>query len=212
MTYQLDHIFILSDPNAPSADKLVEAGITEGAPNIHRGQGTTNRRFFFNNSMIECIWVHDADEATNERTKPTYLLPRWQGRASTSPFGICFRPTSDEPPPPFPSWDYTPQYLPEGHAIQIANTVSQLEEPFLFFASWIKASDNKVAHQAGMENITSVQVTHPYKGLTSASIDAIQHLVTFQTGDIHLLTVTFDDHRQGKILNFQPDLPLIIYY
>ncbi len=212
MTYELDHIFILSNVNAPSADKLLDAGIIEGAPNIHHGQGTTNRRFFFNNSMIECIWVHDADEANNERTKPTYLLPRWQGRKNTSPFGICLRPTSDEQSPPFPSWDYTPQYLPDGISIQIANTVNQLEEPFLFFAAGAQSSDSSVKHPAGMENITSVEVTHPHTDLESPSIDAIQHLITFTTGDNHLLTVTFDDHRQGKTLNLQPEIPLIIHY
>jgi len=212
MTYELDHIFILSNVNAPSANKLIDAGIIEGAPNIHHGQGTTNRRFFFNNSMIECIWVHDEDESSNEQTKPTYLLPRWQGRANTSPFGICFRPTSDEQSPPFPSWDYTPQYLPDGISIQIANTVNQLGEPFLFFASWIKAPENNFIHPAGMENITGVQVTHPHTDLDSPSIKAIQHLITFTIGDAHLLTVTFDNHRQGKTLDFQPYLPLIIHY
>lgn len=212
MTYELDHIFILSDPNAPSANKLVDAGITEGAPNIHHGQGTSNRRFFFNNIMIECLWIHDEAETNSEQTKPTHLLPRWQGRFNTSPFGICFRPLSDEPTPLFPSWDYNPQYLPQGQSIQIANTVNQLEVPFLFYASWIKAPDNKIAHPAGMENITSVQVTHPHIELTSPSLDAIQHLVTFQTGKSHLLTVTFDNHRQGKILDCQPNLPLIIYF
>ena len=212
MTYELDHIFILSDVNAPSADKLVDAGITEGAPNIHHGQGTTNRRFFFNNSMIECIWVHDEDEVSNEKTKPTHLLPRWQGRKNTSPFGICFRPTSDEPNPPFPSWDYTPQYLPDRMSIQIANTISQLKEPFLFFFAQARSSDSKVKHPAGMENITSVQVTHPYANLSSPSIDVIQHLVTFTRGEAHQLTLTFDDHRQDKTLNLQPSLPLIIHY
>ena len=212
MTYELDHLFILTDVNASSADKLVDAGIIEGAPNIHHGQGTTNRRFFFNNSMIECIWVHDETEAKSEQTKQTHLFPRWQGRASTSPFGICFHPTSDEQSPPFPSWDYVPQYMPDGITIQIADTVNQLEEPFLFFSAQARSSDNKVKHPAGMENITAVQVTHPYTNIDSPSIDAIQHLITFTTGDTHLLTVTFDDHRQGKTLNLQPDLPLIIHY
>lgn len=212
MTYELDHIFILSDVNAPSADKLVDAGITEGEPNIHRGQGTTNRRFFFNNSMIEYIWIHDEDEASNAQTKPTYLLSRWQGRASTSPFGICFRPTSDEQMPPFPAWDYTPKYLPDGMSIQIANTVNQLEEPFLFFAATAYSADKEVTHPAGMGNITAVEVTHPHRNSRSQSIDAIQHIITFTTGDKHLLTITFDDHQQGKTLNFQPDLPLIIRY
>ena len=213
MTYEIDHLMIMTDVGAPAANQLVEAGITEGAPNTHPGQGTTNRRFFFNNGMLEFIWVHDEDEATNNLTKPTYLLPRWQGRGkSASPFGVCFRPTSLELPAPFPSWDYKPEYLPEGMSMQIADTVNQIQEPFLFFASRLKAPDQKIEHSAGMENITSVHIIHPYPNLSSPSIGAIQQLVSFEAGNTHLLTVTFDDHNQGKTLDFQPDLPLIIHF
>lgn len=213
MTYELDHIFILTDRNAPAGDQLVQAGITEGSPNIHTGQGTTNRRFFFDNSMVELLWVHNIAEAQSQLTQPTYLLPRWQGRdKNASPFGICFRPIADEKSPPFLSWDYKPQYLPTGHAIQIANTVNQLKEPFLFFASWVNAPQGKTDHPAGLKNITHVQITHPYPDLQSPSIDAISHLITFTSGDRYLLTLTFDNHRQGKILDFSPDLPLILHY
>jgi hypothetical protein len=102
--------------------------------------------------------------------------------------------------------------MPDGITIQIADSVNQLEEPFLFFSAQARSSDNKIKHQAGMKNITAVEVTHPYTDLDSPSINAIQHLVTFTTGDSHLLTVTFDDHKQSKTLNLQPDLPLIIHY
>jgi hypothetical protein len=33
--------------------------LTEGTPNIHPGQGTANRRFFFRNAMLELLWVND---------------------------------------------------------------------------------------------------------------------------------------------------------
>lgn len=214
MTYELDHIFILSDEGAPAADKLVGAGIKEGSSNVHTGQGTTNRRFYFDNAMIEFLWVHDADEANSDLTRPTHLLPRWQGRLDTaSPFGICFRPgDSNGIPAPFPTWNYKPQYLPKGQSIPVSQSVEQIKEPFLFYVPWVKTDDVSIRHQAGMKQITAVTLTHPYPDLTSPAMDAIRHLVTIQIGETHRLTVTFDDQQQGKILDFQPDLPLIFRY
>ncbi len=50
--FELDHILIFTDIGAPAADRLIELGLTEGAPNMHPGQGTANRRFFFHNAML----------------------------------------------------------------------------------------------------------------------------------------------------------------
>ncbi|MGA9266227.1 MAG: hypothetical protein WBV79_07185, partial [Rhodomicrobium sp.] len=53
MGYEIDHIFVLTDMDAPSAGALLRLGLTEGPPNRHPGQGTANRRFFFDNAMLE---------------------------------------------------------------------------------------------------------------------------------------------------------------
>jgi hypothetical protein len=48
---------------APEAEALRGFGLTEGTSNVHPGQGTTNQRFIFRNSMLELLWVHEAAEA-----------------------------------------------------------------------------------------------------------------------------------------------------
>jgi hypothetical protein len=48
---ELDHAFIACRPGAPEADALLRQGFVEGSPNTHPGQGTANRRFFFDNFM-----------------------------------------------------------------------------------------------------------------------------------------------------------------
>ena len=59
MAFGFDHAFVFVGAGAPDADfGLVAAGLVEGTPNIHPGQGTQNRRFFFQNGMIEFLWVH----------------------------------------------------------------------------------------------------------------------------------------------------------
>ena len=63
MSLRFDHVFVFVPPGAQAADLLVAAGLVEGPPNQHPGQGTANRRFFLANAMLELLWVHEADAA-----------------------------------------------------------------------------------------------------------------------------------------------------
>ncbi len=62
MNLELDHVFVFVSEGAPEADKLIEFCFSEGEPNIYPGQGTSNCRFFFNNMMLELLWVSNIDE------------------------------------------------------------------------------------------------------------------------------------------------------
>jgi hypothetical protein len=42
---------------------MVKFGLLEGSSNAHPGQGTANRRFFFDNFMLELLWVTNPAEA-----------------------------------------------------------------------------------------------------------------------------------------------------
>jgi hypothetical protein len=77
MPVELDHVFICVSQGAPEADYLTHFGLIEGAANVHPGQGTANRRFFFRNAMLELLWVENPDEARNAQTAPTMLWERW---------------------------------------------------------------------------------------------------------------------------------------
>lgn len=55
MAFELDHLFIWTDIGAYEAERLVSFGLVEGTSNKHPGQGTTNRRFFFHNAMLELL-------------------------------------------------------------------------------------------------------------------------------------------------------------
>lgn len=120
--FELDHIFICTDIGGPVADQLIAFGLTEGSPNVHPGQGTANRRFFFHNAMLELLWVHDPEEAQNATTRPIRLWERWNGRQGDAlPVAICLRsrhPETEELP--FAAWAYTPAYVPSPLAVHIA--------------------------------------------------------------------------------------------
>lgn len=137
MALCLDHIFVCTSVGAPEAQALLDAGFIEGSRNVHSGQGTSNRRFFFEHGFLELLWVHDEPEAISARTKPTRLWERWSLRdGQVNPFGICFSPRSEAHHPlPFASWAYDPVYLPQGKRIHFAQGTS-LSEPELFALSW----------------------------------------------------------------------------
>ena len=112
ITLKVDHAFIACAPGAPEADELVRAGFIEGSGNTHPGQGTANRRFFFDNFMLEFLWVADMAEATTGDARRTQLWERCSSREPRSnPFGILLRRTSeDDTTLPFRTWSYRPSY------------------------------------------------------------------------------------------------------
>ena len=142
MTVELDHVdhvFICSEVGAPKADQLVALGLAEGTSNLHPGQGTACRRFFFHNAMLELVWVNDEQEARSPPITPARLWERWRYRfTGYSPFGVCLRPRSAQhalagpaAALPFATWEYRPPYLPpELHFDVAAGTAAS--EPLVF--------------------------------------------------------------------------------
>ena len=142
MAISLDHVFICTAINAPEAEALVAFGLVEGSSNVHPGQGTANRRFFFEGGFIELLWVSNPLEAQSELTAPTRLWDRWAGcvNKQISPFGIGFSASGDTPlPAPFESWAYHPRYLPADKSIFFAQN-TPLSEPELFYLSWLNSA------------------------------------------------------------------------
>jgi hypothetical protein len=163
MNLGLDHIFVCAALGAPEAQTLVDAGFIEGTGNIHPGQGTSNRRFFFAHGFLELLWVHDEAEACSALTAPTRLWQRWLQRGTgANPFGICFSsPTVADHPLPFGSRVYAPLYLPSDKRIYFAQDAA-LSEPELFALSWPQALPAAVqqpqAHRLPLAAMQSVSI------------------------------------------------------
>jgi hypothetical protein len=133
--FELDHVLVWSSVGAPEAERLVAFGLTEGSPNVHAGQGTANRRFFFCNAMLELIWAHDEAEAQAGTAARLGLRARWRhGETGASPFGLCLRRRPDAAPP-FETGPYRPAYLPAGVVIDVAATSPVTREPLVFLAA-----------------------------------------------------------------------------
>jgi hypothetical protein len=109
MEHELDHVLFFTSPGAPVVDRLVRAGFREGSRNTHPGQGTANRRLFFANAYLEFPFPVEHAELRSALVEPTGILARFEGGC---PLGVALRSTVPGPHAPFPTWDFTPPYLP----------------------------------------------------------------------------------------------------
>jgi hypothetical protein len=210
----LDHLFVCTTPDAPEADKLIQFGLSEGPPNQHPGQGTACRRFAFANAMIELVWVSNPSEAQNQSTRPTLLWERWSAcKDNASPFGICLRPTDpqDMGPPPFPSWEYRPAYLPDPLVMDIGE--AGIEEPMWVYMSFMKRAQREqwfIEHPIGIREITGLTLTTAIPLRSTASKKVVESgILATRTGATSLLEIEFDGNRRQKQIDFRPHLPIV---
>ncbi len=213
---ELDHFFICTRKGAAEAELLENFSLSEGSRNFHPGQGTANRRFFFQNAMMELLWLDNPSEAQSDITAPTGLFERCSlSDERISPFGICFRPdNSTENSIPFPAWNYNPAYLPPNLSIAVGK--APLTEPMWFFLPFMKRPDLDVRkepadHETGFREVTAVTVTIKNINKLSAPATTADNLENFsiQSGNAHLLELEFDGKMQGKCHDFRPHLPLV---
>lgn len=211
----MDHAFIGCGAQAPEGDALLRLGFVEGSSNTHPGQGTANRRFYFDNFMLELVWVANPNEARNDTTRRTRLWERCESKDSqVSPFGIIFRSTGTPPAPaPFATWSYTPIYLPPGLAMQVAEGTT-LHEPELFYLPFLRrpaAQRNEpVAHALPIRRICGLSVgVHDRVALSAAAQIAERHgLVKYFEAPQPLLEILFDGPA-GIRVDLRPGLPLV---
>ncbi len=221
MAFELDHLFICTDIGACEADRLISFGLAEGSSNTHPGQGTTNRRFFFHNAMLELLWVHDAEEAKSEPIRLTRLWERWTNRKdSACPLGVCLRSaTANGDTVAFSSWAYRPPYLPETLSIAVGTNSDVLTEPMLFQIPFGKRPDQYPAekaqpleHRVGLREMTRVELVSPAANNPSPEFQAVidTNQVKLRVGAEYCVELGFDGEVQGHRVDFRPGLPLIV--
>jgi len=211
MQHELDHFFILTEPGAPQADLLKTAGLEEGEPNRHQGQGTANRRFFFANAMLELLYVRDEEEAA--RGPGQHLrIPERAANGDASPFGLVFRESADSGNPIFRGWKYYPEYLPDQNFLRIGRNSELWTEPLCIgLPPYFPKVLGKAPQRRMPSRVTglciNVPVTRPSE--TLESVAGIQPL-SLRLGQPHRMELTCDHGASGRATDFSPYLPLLI--
>jgi len=219
MNLELDHVIVCCDVGAPEAATLTAAGLAEGSSNVHLGQGTANRRFFFHNAYLELLWVSDLAQARREPARRTRLWERWLRRKQGAcPFGIALRPIEPEAddPPPFPTWAYHAPYLPAQVSIGIALATPLTEPEFLHltFATRPEAKKREpMNHPSRFARLTDIRIGVPStNGLRSQAAKATSAagLIAFYEAPSDVMELVFDGGASGRRIDLRPTLPIIL--
>jgi len=196
------------------ADLLVSLGMQEGTRNIHEGQGTSNRRFFFANCALELLWVHDSVEANNGPGRDM-LLSKRSVESTASPFGIILQRTDNSIIEiPFNGWNYQPDYFSPPRAFHIGENSNKLVEPLCIYAPFIEPDNSTQTPDEGIfKFISSIRVYTPSDPLSDVLLIANSaDRLSIEQGPQHLIEITFDDHKSKCSKDLRPDIPLIIYW
>lgn len=212
----IDHIFIFTDNDGKVAGELVEFGLTEGSHRIHTGQGTTNRKFYFDNFYLEILWVYNETEIKSEKTKPSGLYQRADFKSNNfSPFGLCIVNTDDTEQLFENAFKYQPEYFPQGQTIDILKNEHQPHLPWTFrlpFKAQMKHENEPTNHKNGIAILT--KTIFEYK--ESSDNDFIDNFksinnIGFTKSSRNWLNLTFDNGKQRKKRDFDK-LKLTIEY
>jgi hypothetical protein len=220
---ELDHIFAWASPGAEDESRaLAEFGLSEGTPNTHPGQGTACRRFFFRNAYLELLWVTDPAEVQSATIQPTHLWERWIARGTACPFGLCFRPgTQENCSIPFPTWEYRPPYLPESRSFHVGTNADVLNEPALFYLPFSRRPDSQstprrhvMEHAVGFRELTRVELISPHGDGLSPAFEALLSTgaIRRRSGARQLVELGFDGESKGRVADFRPSLPLAFHW
>lgn len=210
---KIDNIFIC----VKSPDKLVKIltdfGITEGEPNTHTGQGTSNHRFFFNNIYLQLLHVTDEELLQSPQSKPSSLLERFERKDdSISPFGICLYPGDGKLEIiDYLTKEYQPKFIHPPLKMHIFDT--PLIEPMYYFMDYIsdasKQTHIKYRHKMGFQSITGVKIGLPNSNSSIKRGLNKNAVVQFESSAEHLLEIEFDNASKNKSHDFRPELPLV---
>jgi len=212
MKLELDHVFILVKPNAEVADALVNIGMIEGSSNDHDGQGTSNRRFYFDNGMLEFLYVRDEKEA-NEGPAKNLNFPQRTRNTDASPFGAILHPVDEtEKHDPFEGWKYQPKYFKAGWEFHIGSNSTNLVEPLCIYVPFYNPS-LKPEHPGGgiFKIISEVKIFTPSMSKTLVATSSAKRL-SIKKSDKHLMEISFNARNEGKSKDFRPAIPLIVHW
>ncbi|WP_310394256.1 VOC family protein [Hymenobacter sp.] len=213
----IDHVFIFSARHGAEADELLAFGFTEGSSRTHPGQGTRNRKFYFENFFLEILWVINEQELRSDLLAPTKLWERANFQTNAhSRFGLCLLNDDSTDALFTPSVAYQPAYFPPGSAIEVLPNAEQPALPWTFrlpFKGPRQKSDEPTAHPNGLVRLTNATFGVPSLDPQNSFVRHFQNEpdIAFTASSSPDLVLLFDNHKTNRTKVFE-GFPLTIKY
>jgi hypothetical protein len=214
---EIDHIFIFSADKGKEVDALVDFGFLEGSSRVHPGQGTVNRKIYFENFFLEIVWVHNEAEIRSENTRKTKLWERSNFLTNgNSPFGLGLLNTPDTNELFAHSIKYQPDYFPSGTQFDIITNEKNFYLPWTFripFTGQKKKTDEPMDHTNGIKKLTKAtfDLETPATGNGFTTTIEKNSEIRFNPSSKNVLTLEFDNGIKRKTEGFEK-LNLVIKY
>lgn len=237
---QVDHFNIWVKNPKTAKKRLTDIGFTavpDSLSQIHTGQGTTGRYFYFLNGYLELIFVYDQNELKEniKKNKDLDFVERSNFEENgASPFSIALKIKDyNTDKIPFEKISYHQDWMENNTNIYSAkNSKTHLKEPSIFVVypeiesktfktlNDLKNIPNEYAfvrdfykHPNGAKKITSINITSTDLDLKTKTIKALNEIenLVVKNGKEHLMELYFDNNAQGKSFDLRPELPLIVY-
>lgn len=217
---EIDHIIFFSNDQGNEAEELTSFGLIEGSNRIHPGQGTRNRKFYFENFFLEIVWAFDKREITSALTAPTRLWERTNHRKNgCSPFGLCLSNSGDSDDLFQGCLKYRPSYLPEESSFEI---ITNEEHPYLPWICRLPLEPNApnkgkreepTDHEVGIRKLTKIKFGIYQKHYRNRFTDLLTDRlgIVFENTERYSLNLEFDHRPRGHIKKFN-EIPLTIEY
>lgn len=212
---EIDHVFVWVRSPEQAAERLKSAGLIEGEPNDHPGQGTANRRFFFSNAMLELLYLTNQAELHAERTAASGLAEQFDD-AAKSPVGIVLRPSAqDSAQVPFAANPYFPRYLPEGLHMDIG-IGTYAHEPNYIYLGFARRRHHRSAPGHALDGQAVDTITRFIVHQAGAAISAVGRQVlkipafAIAADGRNALELELNQGQMGRRQDFQPDIPLML--
>lgn len=184
---------------------------------MHPGQGTRNRKFYFENFFLEIIWESDEEELRSELIAPLHLWERVHYQVTgNSPFGLILAYTDDTNALFGPGVTYQPEYTPPGIVFTV---LPHHTEPYLPWTCRLPETmhtfpkNEPIDHAVGIRELSRVTVSLSATNYQNAFTKLVEKSlnVAFKPAEQPHITLEFDHQQQGKSHTFQ-QLPLTIVY
>lgn len=213
---EIHHIFIFSANKGSEGDELVEFGLSEGSFRVHKGQGTKNRKFYFENFYLEILWVIDDREFKNPITSSAKLCERARYLSNGySPFGLCLVNDSENDGLFNESFKYRPEFLPVVMSFDVITNEDYPYLPWTFRPPFRGrgTQEEPVLHKNGIEKLTKVVFRCPQLQFKNTFTDYFKSAknISFEYSNKHQLILEFDNKRKGFHHCFK-SFPLSIEY